>query len=149
MTIPCANVKHLEQGLACGKCSINICMRAKSLELCPTLCNYMDFSRPEYWSGVPFPSPGDLPDPRIESASLTSPALVGGSFTTSATWEVPVSLGSLVNLLSCIQASLRMKSFSAFEYVSARQSHREGHQATLTSSLFSLIQISFLSSIYT
>ena len=35
----------------------------------------MRFSRQEYWSGLPFPSPGDLPDPRIESVSLTSPAL--------------------------------------------------------------------------
>ena len=26
----------------------------------------MEFSRPEYWSGLPFPSPGDLPDPGIE-----------------------------------------------------------------------------------
>ena len=31
----------------------------------------MEFSRPEYWSGLPFPSPGDLPDPGIEPRSLT------------------------------------------------------------------------------
>ena len=47
----------------------------------------MGFSRQEYWSGLPFPSPGDLPNPGIESKS---PALAGGFFTTSATWEVPV-----------------------------------------------------------
>ena len=29
----------------------------------------MEFSRQEYWSGLPFPSPGDLPDPRIEPVS--------------------------------------------------------------------------------
>ena len=40
------------------------------------------FSRQEYWSGLPFPSPGDLPDPGIELSSLTSPALAGGLFTT-------------------------------------------------------------------
>ena len=34
----------------------------------------MGFSRQEYWSGLPFPSPGDLPDPGIESVSLVSPA---------------------------------------------------------------------------
>ena len=39
------------------------------------------FSRQEYWSGLPFPLPGDLPDPGIEPQSLASPALVGGSFT--------------------------------------------------------------------
>ena len=47
----------------------------------------MDFSRQEYWSGLPFPSPGDLPDPGIEPVSPMSPALAGGFFTTSA-WEV-------------------------------------------------------------
>ena len=55
--------------------------------LCPTLCNpiacqsplSMGFSRKQYWGGLPFPSPGALPDPGIE---LTSPALAGGFFTT-------------------------------------------------------------------
>ena len=37
----------------------------------------MGFSKQEYWSGLPFPSPGDLPDPGIEFASLVSPALAG------------------------------------------------------------------------
>ena len=47
-------------------------------------------SRQEYWSGLPFPSPGHLPDPAIELASHASPALAGGFFTTSATWEARV-----------------------------------------------------------
>ena len=47
----------------------------------------MDFSRQEYWSGLPCPPPGDLPDPGIEPTSLLSPALAGVFFTTSATWE--------------------------------------------------------------
>ena len=50
----------------------------------------MGFSRQEYWSGLPCPPPGDLLYPGIESASLTSPALAGGFFTTSATWEAPL-----------------------------------------------------------
>ena len=45
----------------------------------------MGFSRQEYWSGLPFRSPGDLPNPGIEPAPLASPALLGGFFTTSAT----------------------------------------------------------------
>ena len=45
------------------------------------------FSRQEYWSGLPCPPPGDLPHPGTESASLTSPALAGGFFATSALWE--------------------------------------------------------------
>ena len=46
----------------------------------------MKISRQEYWSGLPFPTSGDLPDLGIESASLESPALAGGLFTASATW---------------------------------------------------------------
>ena len=47
----------------------------------------VDFSRQAYWSGVPFPTPEDLSDPRIELSSLASPAMAGGFFTTSTTWE--------------------------------------------------------------
>ena len=42
----------------------------------------MGFSRQEYWSGLPFPTPGDFPDPGIEPMSLASPALAGRFFTT-------------------------------------------------------------------
>ena len=42
------------------------------------------FPRQEYWTGLPFPSPGDLPNPRIEPASLVSPALAGIFFTTQS-----------------------------------------------------------------
>ena len=41
----------------------------------------MGFSQQEYWSGLPCPSPGDLPDTEIEPASFISPALAGGFFT--------------------------------------------------------------------
>ena len=47
----------------------------------------MGFSRQEGWSGLPCPPPGDLPDPGMEPASFMSPALAGGVFTTSTTWE--------------------------------------------------------------
>ena len=47
----------------------------------------MEFYRQEYRSGLPFFSPGDLPDPGIELVSLASPALAGGFFTTRGTWE--------------------------------------------------------------
>ena len=43
--------------------------------------------REEYWSRLPCPPPGDLPHAGIEPASLTFPALAGGFFTTSSTWE--------------------------------------------------------------
>ena len=47
----------------------------------------MGSSRQEYWSGLPFPSPGDLLDPVIKLQSLMSPALAVRFFTTIATWE--------------------------------------------------------------
>ena len=58
---------------------------------CPALCNSMDcspqaplsmgFSWHRHWSGLPFPPPGDLPDPGIKPVSFVSPALTGGFFT--------------------------------------------------------------------
>ena len=47
----------------------------------------MGFSRQEYWSWLPRPSPGDLPDPGIEPMSLMSPAMAGGFFNTGTTWD--------------------------------------------------------------
>ena len=49
------------------------------------------FSRQEYWSELPFPTPGDLPDLGIEPASLSFPALTGRFFTSSTTWEALLS----------------------------------------------------------
>ena len=78
---------------------------------CPCLCVYMlshvhlfvtawteacqvplhvEFSRQEYWSGLPFSTPGDLPNPGIEPASLTYPVLASGFFTT-----LPLLFGDL------------------------------------------------------
>ena len=47
----------------------------------------MGFSRQEYWSELPCPPPGDLPDPGIELESFTSLASTDGFFTTSTTWK--------------------------------------------------------------
>ena len=60
----------------------------------------MRFSRQKYWSGLPCPSPGDLPNPGIEPKSLMSPALAGQFFTTSATWEAPAAAAAK-SLQSC------------------------------------------------
>ena len=57
------------------------------LFMIPWTVHATEFSRPEYWSGWPFLSPGDLPDPGIELTSLKPPALAGGFLITSATWE--------------------------------------------------------------
>ena len=50
----------------------------------------MEFSRQEYWSGLPCPPPGDLPDPGIEPKSLMSPALAGAFFTTSTACQAAI-----------------------------------------------------------
>ena len=64
------------------------------VQLCATVCIVtrqaplsMRFSRQEYCSGLPCPPPGDLSNPGMEPASLMSPALAGGFFNTSTTWE--------------------------------------------------------------
>ena len=69
------------------------------LESCPTLCNYwtiarqaplsMGLFRQEYWSGLPFPSLGDLPDPGMELTSPVSSALAGGFFTSGPPGKPP------------------------------------------------------------
>ena len=63
-------------------------------QLCPTLCNHMDcslsgsmeFSRQQYWSGLPCPPPGDLPNPGIEPGS---PALQADSVPIKPPWNPP------------------------------------------------------------
>ena len=54
---------------------------------CQTLLS-MGFSRQEYWSRLPFFTPGDLPDPGIKSTSLACPALAGRSFMTMLLWKL-------------------------------------------------------------
>ena len=78
----------------------------------------------EYWSGLLCPTLGDLSDPGIEPTSLTSPALAGRFFTTSANWEshnYPVRLVTQSCLTLCnpwtvaCQAPL-LEEFSRQEY---------------------------------
>ena len=75
-------------------------VRAQS---CPTLCDLMDctlraplsmgFPRQEYWSGLPFPPQGDLPDPGIEPES---PAPAGRFFTTEQPGKPKCKVGIIV-----------------------------------------------------
>ena len=72
---------------------IQLCMHVKSLQWCPSLCDPKSWPTgvfcpwQEYWSELPCPPPGDLPNPGIKPVSFVSPALVGRFFTISATWE--------------------------------------------------------------
>ena len=73
----------------CVPVCVCVCACAKLLQSCLTLCNPMDYSPPgtsllgilqqEYWSGLPFPSPGDLLNPGIKTASPASPIFQANS----------------------------------------------------------------------
>ena len=60
----------------------------------------MEFSRHGYWSGLPFSSPEDLPNPGIKPVSLAFPILAGGFFTTSSPGKP-----SLISLLTGLPQS--------------------------------------------
>ena len=75
--------------------------KSEVVQSCLTLCDpwtiayqappYMGFSKQEYWNELPFPSPGDLPNPGIKITSFKSPALAEGFFTTSASISLHAS----------------------------------------------------------
>ena len=77
---------------------------------------FMGFSRQVYWSQLPGPSPGDLPDPGIKPTSLTSPALAGGFFTTSATWAVAQCKWTLLQLKQITNKDLLYSSWDSAQY---------------------------------
>ena len=107
---------------------------------CPTLSDHpppqtvarqtplsMEFSRQDYWSGLPFPPPEDLPNPEIKPVSLESPVLAGGFLTTEPTWEAqplfcPVEPGQVkwceqpLGIRSCVmrQVALSLREFALY-----------------------------------
>ena len=82
---PLGPTHSLPQGASCSVMSNCVTPRTAALQAPLS----MGFSRPEHWSGLPFPSPGDLLDPGVEPVF---PALAGGFFTASTTWETPQGL---------------------------------------------------------
>ena len=84
---------HWEVLTLCESAHHVLCVCALVSQWWPTLCNpwtvahqaplSMEFSGQEYWSGLPFPSPGDLPDPGTVPTPLAAPALAGGFFATA------------------------------------------------------------------
>ena len=65
----------------------------------------MGFSRQEYWSGLPCRPPGDLPNPGIEPMSLTSSALAGRFFNSSATWKAQLENNKILGCRKCLDQS--------------------------------------------
>ena len=79
----------------------------------------MAFPRQEHWSGLPFPSPGDLPDPGIRPASLMSLALSGQFSTTSITnqWEQHICKQNKNEQMTCTcMVNSHKKVFSLFSH---------------------------------
>ena len=72
-------------------------------------------SRQEYWSGLPCPSPRNLPDPGIEPLSLTSPALTGRFFSTSTTWSLVVTVHRVTKSWSWLKQFSKQAQTSAYE----------------------------------
>ena len=70
--------------LLCAQWYVNFC---SPMDCSPPGSFVQGIDRQEYWSRVPFLPPEDLPNSGIELTSLDSPALAGGFFTTSTTWE--------------------------------------------------------------
>ena len=98
-----------------------ICCCCSAAQSCPALCNFMKigrqappsmgFPRQEHWKGLPFPYPGDFPDPGMKPTSLT----LAGGFFTAEPWRNPIQICTLmlslcmviVCFLSFPQSSLR------------------------------------------
>ena len=72
----------------------------------------MGFSNQEYWSGLPYPSPGDLPTQGSNPPSLMSPALADMFFTTSAPWEDPLNVDGTKWLTYSKQAVVELMMYS-------------------------------------
>ena len=82
-----------------------------SAQSCPTLCSPMDctcqaplsmaFPRQEYWSGLPFPTLRDVPDPGIKPTSLVSPALAVCFFTAEPPGKPTAAAAAAKSLQSC------------------------------------------------
>ena len=77
----------------------------------------MGFSRQEYWRGLPFSTPVDLPNLGIEPACHISPALAGRFFTTSATWGAPLKEVEVYQIsFRIVPFTFSLKSFHSFKY---------------------------------
>ena len=84
-------------------CSVMVnCLQPYSLQPVRLLC-LRDFSRQEYWSGLPFPPPWDIPDPEIKPSSPASLALAGIFFTTEPS-EKP-HLKKLLRLIEVVKGA--------------------------------------------
>ena len=84
----------------------------------------MGFSRQEYWSGLPFPSPGDLPDPGVGSTSSVSPSLAGRFYTTEARGK-PITVHCAPSILFSPFTASVTKNFSHFPHKTYKATNKK------------------------
>ena len=84
----------------------------------------MGFSRQEYWSGLPCPPPGDLPNPGIEPVSLNVSCIAGGFFATTATWGAHANNKHIQNI-KC-NTSKRETFQNQFKKITVREKKKKG-----------------------
>ena len=102
----------------------------------------MGFPRQEYWRGLPCSPPGDLPDPGMEPASLRSPALAGGVFTTSAAWEAwPEARTGISALKLSLRGALRWPLEREGQPGPRKAACRTPHRASLRCPPFAVEQV--------
>ena len=112
--------------LACG-----ICLKVSVAQSCPILCDSVDcsqallsmgFPRQEYWSGLPFPYPGDPPNPGIEPGS---PALQADSLPSEPAGKPQICLRQLYFIdLSCSSATINYTSNFIYPCLRMRRRHQ-------------------------
>ena len=83
----------------------------------------MGFSRQEYWSGLPCPPPGDLPDPGMDPTPLMPAMLAGGFFTSWATWEVHKKVVNFIECFFCIYGYDRRRQWQPTPVLLPGKSH--------------------------
>ena len=128
---------------------VHVCPLA---QLRPTLCDpwtvayqallSMGFSRQEYWSGLTFPIPGDLPYPGIKLESLVFPALVGRFFTIEPPGKPPLRAYPCLNKLSLYFLNHSTSSLNSFTVKKEPQIHRQ--QNHITTGLIPLWDLGFV-----
>ena len=86
----------------------------------------MGFSRQEYWSGLPFPFPGDLPNPGIKPMSPASPALAGKLFTSEPAESPQGKYGSYLKVQGkrVVSCSKKQEEEMIFVTITVSQGHR-------------------------
>ena len=108
----------------------------------------MGLFRQGFWSGLPFSSTGDLPDPGMEPAFLMPPALQAGSFTTSTTWEAPFTFLTY-ETITIIKITLYCSLNCLWPFVISCSSLQSFQQVTTDVLSFTIYYISLFGTLYT